>query len=51
MLETLLSALNVLKSDLKSIIKNQTPQQPPQVEETLDINLQAPPSHRFNQCI
>lgn len=42
MLETLLSALNVLKSDLKSIIKNQTPQHPPQVEETLDINLQAP---------
>lgn len=42
MLETLLSALNVLKSDLKSITKNQTPQPPPQVEETLDINLQAP---------
>ena len=42
MLETLLSALNVLESDLKSITKSQTPQQPPQVKNTIHLDIQAP---------
>lgn len=42
MLETLLSALNVLESDLKSITKSQTPQQTPQVKNTIHLDIQAP---------
>jgi hypothetical protein len=42
MLETLLSALNVLESDLKSITKSQTPQQNPQVENAIHLDIQAP---------
>ena len=42
MLETLLSALDILESDLKSITKSQTPQQPPQVKNTIHLDIQAP---------
>ena len=42
MLETLLSALDILESDLKSITKSQTPQQNPQVENAIHLDIQAP---------
>lgn len=42
MLETLLSALDILESDLKSITKSQPPQQPPQVKNTIHLDIQAP---------
>ncbi|MFP3457446.1 S-adenosylmethionine:tRNA ribosyltransferase-isomerase, partial [Psychrobacter sp. SIMBA_152] len=37
-----LSALDILESDLKSITKIQTPQQPPQVKNTIHLDIQAP---------
>ena len=41
-LEALLAALNSLESDLKSITKTKNPQQPPQVKQVINVDLQAP---------